>query len=99
MRRPATRWKTPCPRPKRPTARSWRKEGHMNATLSRRQFLKTSAAVGGGLALEFSTAGSALAQFGMADSTLEVTHWIVVKPDDTVIIRIARSEIGQGSAT
>jgi len=71
----------------------------MNATLSRRQFLKSSAVVGGGLALEFSTAGTALAQFGMKDSPLEVTHWIVIKPDDTVVIRIARSEIGQGSAT
>jgi isoquinoline 1-oxidoreductase beta subunit len=71
----------------------------MTTTLSRRQFLKTSAAVGGGLALEFSTAGTALAQFGMVDTPLEVTHWIVIKPDDTVVIRIARSEMGQGSMT
>ncbi len=67
--------------------------------VSRRQFLKSSAAIGGGLALEFSTAGAALAQVGGATSPLEVTHWIVIRPDDTVVIRIARSEMGQGSLT
>ncbi|MBC7513899.1 MAG: xanthine dehydrogenase family protein molybdopterin-binding subunit [Herminiimonas sp.] len=29
----------------------------------------------------------------------EVNAWVVVKPDDTVIIRIARSEMGQGTLT
>ena len=29
----------------------------------------------------------------------EVNAWIVIKPDDTVIIRIARSEMGQGTLT
>ena len=29
----------------------------------------------------------------------ELTHWIVIQPDDTVIIRIARSELGQGTYT
>ena len=71
----------------------------MAATLDRRQFLKSTAALGGGLALEFSTAGSALAQVGGPISPLEVTHWIVIKPDDTVVIRVARSEMGQGSMT
>ena len=71
----------------------------MTTTLSRREFLKTSAAAGGGLMLEFSMAGNALAQFGMTDSNLEVTHWIVIRPDDTVIVRIARSEMGQGTMT
>ncbi|MGE5096608.1 MAG: molybdopterin cofactor-binding domain-containing protein [Betaproteobacteria bacterium] len=67
--------------------------------LTRRQFLQSSAAVGGGLALEFSVAGAALAQVGAPSSPLEVTHWIVIKPDDTVVIRIARSEMGQGTMT
>src|SRR5512140_752527 len=71
----------------------------MTTTLTRRQFLKTSAAVGGGIALEFSTVGSALAQVGAPSSPLEVTHWIVIHPDDRVVIRIARSEMGQGSMT
>jgi isoquinoline 1-oxidoreductase beta subunit len=30
---------------------------------------------------------------------LEVTHWVVIRPDDTVVIRIARSEMGQGTLT
>jgi isoquinoline 1-oxidoreductase subunit beta len=66
--------------------------------INRREFLKASAAVGGGLALEFSIAGPALAQAEGA-APLEVTHWIVIHPDDSVVIRIARSEMGQGSLT
>jgi isoquinoline 1-oxidoreductase subunit beta len=70
----------------------------MNAQVSRREFLKASAAVGGGLALEFCVAGPALAQAASPAAT-EVTHWIVIHPDDRVVIRIARSEMGQGSLT
>jgi isoquinoline 1-oxidoreductase subunit beta len=29
----------------------------------------------------------------------EITAWVVVQPDDTVVIRIARSEMGQGTLT
>ena len=66
--------------------------------INRREFLKASAAVGGGLALEFSIAGPALAQ-SQGAAPAEVTHWIVIHPDDRVVIRIARSEMGQGSLT
>jgi isoquinoline 1-oxidoreductase beta subunit len=37
--------------------------------------------------------------FGMPDDQHEVTHWLVIYPDDRVVIRIARSEMGQGSLT
>jgi len=37
--------------------------------------------------------------FGMHDDQHEVTHWLVIYPDDRVVIRIARSEMGQGSLT
>jgi len=37
--------------------------------------------------------------FGMTDDQHEVTHWLVIYPDDRVVIRIARSEMGQGSLT
>ena len=69
----------------------------MTTTVSRRAFLQSGAAVGGALALEFTPAGVALAQPTAANP--EVTHWIVIHPDDRVVIRIARSEMGQGSLT
>src|SRR5215467_2809645 len=68
--------------------------------LSRRTFIVGSAAAGGGLALGFnlqSGFGSALAQ--SADDGVEVTAWVLIKPDDTCVIRVARSEMGQGTIT
>ena len=70
------------------------------ATLSRRTFIASSAAAGGGLALGFHMPfgiGTAAAQ-GAADGA-EVNAWVVIKPDDTTVIRIARSEMGQGTLT
>src|SRR5213078_1582129 len=34
-----------------------------------------------------------------ADGGAEVNAWVFVKPDDTCVIRIARSEMGQGTIT
>src|SRR5512134_2469039 len=73
-----------------------------NATnLSRRKFVVGSAAAGGGLALGFNLpfgVGRAAAQTVGAGNT-EVNAWVVVKPDDTCVIRVARSEMGQGTHT
>ena len=67
--------------------------------LSRRQFLVSTAVAGGGLALGVPfVASDATAQTIAADAT-EVNVWVVVKPDDTCVIRIARSEMGQGTLT
>src|SRR5712691_77679 len=68
------------------------------AKLSRRKFVISSAAAGGGLALglRLPIAG-ALAQGANAGS--EVNAWVVIKPDDTCVIRVARSEMGQGTIT
>ncbi len=69
----------------------------MTIAVSRREFLKVSAALGGGFALEFCfPVASPAANGGM---TTEVNAWVVIHPDDRVDIRIARSEMGQGSFT
>jgi len=41
---------------------------------------------------------SAMAQ-GAATNGTEVNIWVAIKPDDTCVIRIARSEMGQGTIT
>jgi isoquinoline 1-oxidoreductase beta subunit len=66
--------------------------------LSRRSFIIGTAAVGSGLALGLNIPfGPAIAR--AADGSPEVTAWVVIRPDDTVVIRIARSEMGQGTLT
>jgi len=67
---------------------------------SRRHFLVSSAVAGSGLALGLSFAPDAQAQSAYTTLTPnEINIWVVVKPDDTVVIRIARSEMGQGTRT
>jgi isoquinoline 1-oxidoreductase beta subunit len=66
---------------------------------SRRQFMVASATAGAGLAIGFSLPFSASAQAVPLKTADEVNVWVVIKPDDTVVIRIARSEMGQGTRT
>jgi isoquinoline 1-oxidoreductase beta subunit len=67
--------------------------------VNRRSFLAGAAAIGGGLSLGFRIpSGLAVAQ-AAADSVPEVNAWVVIRPDDTVVIRVARSEMGQGTLT
>ena len=66
--------------------------------ISRRSFIIGSAAVGSGLALGLNFPfGPAVVR--AADGSPEVTAWVVIRPDDTVVIRIARTEMGQGTLT
>eukprot|EP01136_Pigoraptor_vietnamica_P011188 Opistho-1_new@49724 len=69
----------------------------MNAPVlntTRRGFLlQTSAAAAGGLMVGLHLPALA------AGDTEEINAWVVIQPDDTVIIRIARSEMGQGTLT
>lgn len=64
--------------------------------LSRRRFLASGASAGLVVAFHIPFGSEALAQ-GAASP--EINAWVVVRPDDTVVIRIARSEMGQGSLT
>jgi isoquinoline 1-oxidoreductase subunit beta len=70
------------------------------ARLSRRTFVVGSAAIGGGLALGFNVPlGTSPALAQAANAGTEVNVWVAIKPDDTCVIRIARSEMGQGTIT
>ncbi len=62
------------------------------ATLSRRSFIGASAGLVVGFHIPFAGAATPTA-------TPEINAWVVVKPDDTIVIRIARSEMGQGTLT
>jgi isoquinoline 1-oxidoreductase subunit beta len=67
--------------------------------LSRRKFIVGSAALaGGGLALGFKVSFGAGPASAQAAAT-EVNIWVAIKPDDACVIRIARSEMGQGTLT
>ncbi|WP_105420248.1 MULTISPECIES: xanthine dehydrogenase family protein molybdopterin-binding subunit [Neorhizobium] len=66
-------------------------------TVSRRGFLASGAAAAAGLTLGFHVpfAGDASAQ----SVTPEVNAWVVIRPNDTVVVRVARVEMGQGTLT
>ena len=70
---------------------------HSQRGLSRRRFIGSTAATAGGLVVAFHIpfGGEAVAQ----TAPTEVNAWVVVKPDDSIVIRIARSEMGQGTLT
>lgn len=67
--------------------------------LSRRSFVIGTAAAGTGLAIGFDLPTGGPTVVRAADGSPEVNVWVVIRPDDTTVIRIARSEMGQGTLT
>jgi isoquinoline 1-oxidoreductase beta subunit len=67
----------------------------IQTSLGRRNFLVGTAAAAGGFSLAFSFPYVP----AMAAEVQEINAWVVIHPDDKVVIRIARSEMGQGTLT
>ena len=72
--------------------------------VNRRSLLVGASAAGGGLALGFAipfaaASAATAAAVSAGDAAPEVTCWVVIAPDNTVTIRVAHSEMGQGAMT
>ena len=68
--------------------------------ISRRGFLGTVSAAGGALTLGWPVPAAAVESLTpVSAGGAPLGIWVVIKPDDTTIIRIARSEMGQGTLT
>jgi len=67
--------------------------------INRRAFVVGRAAVGGGLAIGFDLPLGGPQSASALTNGPELGVWVVIKPDDSVVIRIARSEMGQGTIT
>jgi isoquinoline 1-oxidoreductase beta subunit len=80
----------------------------MNANLTRRHFVLTATSAAGGLMIGIGTApaiaeaATVVAQPWNEDNAYaanEIDAWIAIDPDDSILIRYQRSEMGQGSMT
>ena len=67
--------------------------------MNRRSFIVSSAAVTGGLALGFRLPFGGPDVARAQDGSPEIGVWVAIGPDDTVNIRVVRSEMGQGTIT
>jgi isoquinoline 1-oxidoreductase beta subunit len=85
----------------RKTADSESPSAHLTglASASRRKFIVTTAAAGGGFALGLHLPFATAQTSPPPTPGTEVNAWVVVRPDDTCVVRIARSEMGQGTLT
>jgi isoquinoline 1-oxidoreductase subunit beta len=80
----------------------------MNANLTRRHFILTATSAAGGLMIgigaapTIAEAATVVAQPWNEDNAYaanEIDAWIAIDPDDSILIRYQRSEMGQGSMT
>src|SRR6266850_732509 len=66
--------------------------------IDRRSFVIGTAAVGAGLTLGLKIPfGTSVVR--AQDGSPEINVWVVIRPDETVVVRVARSEMGQGTIT
>jgi isoquinoline 1-oxidoreductase beta subunit len=72
---------------------------HVMPKLNRRAFVIGAATAGAGLALGLDLPFGGPTMVRAADGSPEINAWVVIRPDDTVVVRIARSEMGQGTLT
>jgi len=81
---------------------------HVPSTLSRRHFILTAATAAGGFMIGIgatpraagaATVGIAPGSDENAYSPNDIDAWIAIDPDDSILIRYQRSEMGQGSMT
>ena len=72
---------------------------HVMPKLNRRAFVIGTAAAGAGLAIGLDIPFGGPTVVRAADGSPEVNVWVVIRPDNTTVVRIARSEMGQGTLT
>ena len=72
---------------------------HVMPKLTRRGFVIGTAAAGAGLAIGLDIPFGGPTVVRAADGSPEVNVWVVIRPDNTTVVRIARSEMGQGTLT
>src|SRR5215475_7235971 len=95
---------SPPPDCRREGRSSMSNNGHNIPGLSRRDLLSGAAAATGALVVGFWMPQNALAQiihpegaaWAIEPAVKEINAWVVVAPDETVTIRIAQTELGQG---
>ena len=66
---------------------------------ARRDFMVKTAAASSGLVLGFGISGCVTSGSSASLPSTEINIWVAIKSDDTVVVRIARSEMGQGTLT
>jgi isoquinoline 1-oxidoreductase beta subunit len=67
--------------------------------ISRRGFLVSAAVGGGAVAFGFQSVLPALGEAVAAPEDVELNNWVVIAPDNTITVRIAQMEMGQGTMT
>ena len=67
--------------------------------MNRRAFVVGAAAAGGGLAIGLDVPLGGPKVIYAQDGSPEVNAWVVIRPDDTIVVRVVRSEMGQGTLT